>query len=82
MDKVMIVMCDGTKMLFPQEYAKKVMKKNDLVVQAMFYQKCMEENKFSETDDYTRYLQSKLQKIVQQIRTINRQVPPCGEVVR
>ena len=77
MDKVMIQMLDGTKMLFPKEYAKKVNRKNELVLHAMFHQKMIQQN-----DGNREIYHAMLNKIMSQIRTLNRQIPPCGEVVR
>lgn len=80
MNKVMIKMVDGTTMLFPVEYAKKIMRKNALVELVLNYQ---EQMKTLETDSILNsHLEHEIKRAVNQIRRINRQVPPCGEVVR
>lgn len=80
MNKVMIVMLDGSQMLFPKEYAKKVIRKNALVLEGIEYQKQIKD---PETPDSSRvFFQRELDRVMRSIRSINRQVPPCGTTVR
>ena len=80
MEKVMIQMVTGTKMLFPKQYAKKVMRKNELVIRAMQLQEIL--NTTKQMGCTVPAVEQELAKTMRSIRTINRQVPPCGEVVR
>lgn len=80
MDKVMIVMLDGSKMLFPAEYAKKVIRKNELVLAAVEYQNQMKDPAI--TPEVKRFFSRELDRVMRSIRSINRQVPPCGITVR
>lgn len=80
MNKVMIVMLDGSKMLFPAEYAKKVIRKNELVNLVINYQKQLKSE--AANSRFRVFLEDEINRAMQAIRSINRQVPPCGEVVR
>lgn len=77
MEKVMIEMVTGTKMLFPAQYAKKVIKKNELVRKAYELDQLRKQAPGVEPE-----VIAELKKIMGQIIRLNRQIPPCGEVVR
>ena len=80
MNKVMIVMLDGSQMLFPEEYAKKVIRKNALVLEGIEYSKQIKD---PETPASSRqFFERELKRVMNSIRTINRQVPACGITVR
>lgn len=80
MENVIITMLDGTKMSFPKEYEKKIIRKNDLVRLAIFNQEMLNDERATDIDKafYTK----RLQEIMQGIRRLNRQIPPCGTVIR
>jgi hypothetical protein len=80
MEKVLITMVTGQKMLFPAQYAKKVIRKNELVDKAYQLQKILKVGLCS--FELTKDFENELNKTMRQIRSLNRQIPPCGEVVR
>lgn len=80
MDKVWILMLDGSLMEFPAEHAKKVIRKNDLVRLAIFNQELLNDDR--STDVEKAFYTKRLQQIMQGIRRLNRQIPPCGVTIR
>lgn len=80
MSKVMIVMLDGSKMLFPAEYAKKVVRKNELVLAAVEYQNQMKDP--SITPEVKKFFDRELTRVMKSIRSLNRQIPPCGTTIQ
>ena len=80
MEKVMIKMFTGEMMLFPKQYAKKVQRKQDLVRQALQLQNILRTTK--QMGATVPAVEDELKKVMGQIIRINRQIPPCGEVVR
>ena len=80
MEKVLITMLSGEKMLFPAQYAKKVQRKNQLVDRAIQLQSILRTTK--QMGATVPAVEDELKKVMGQIIRINRQIPPCGEVVR
>lgn len=80
MEKVLITMLSGEKMLFPAQYAKKVQRKNQLVSRAI--QLTDIKRTLDQMGTRVAAVEDELIKVMGQIRRINRQIPPCGEVVR
>ena len=70
-------MATGEKMLFPAQYAKKVERKNQLVLRAMQLDQLRKQ-----APGIAPEVTNELKKVMGQIIRINRQIPPCGEVVR
>jgi len=79
MNKVMITMVTGNKMLWPVEHAKKVIRKNDLVKEVIFWQDTMKQEGIAEGMKY--YCETQISKAISKIRTLNRQIPSVGETV-
>lgn len=73
-------MVDGSKMMFPAQYAKKVIKKNELVAKVIKLQNILKVGLSSV--ELTQDFEKEILKSMQQIRSLNRQIPPCGQVVR
>ena len=73
-------MITGEMMLFPKQYAKKVMRKNELVNKAIQLQSILRTTK--QMGATVPVVEDELKKVMGQIIRINRQIPPCGEVVR
>lgn len=73
-------MATGEQMLFPKQHAKKVIRKNELVNKAYKLQQILKVGlcSFELTQDFERELKETMGKIIR----LNRQIPPCGEVVR
>lgn len=80
MEKVLIQMVTGEMMLFPAQYAKKVQRKNQLVDRAIQLQSILRTTK--QMGATVPAVEDELKKVMGQIIRINRQIPPCGEVVR
>ena len=79
MEKVLITMLTGEKMLFPTQYAKKVMKRNELATKAYALQKVLV--KVHQANKTCIELDNELRETMDKIVRLNRQIPPCGEVV-
>lgn len=73
-------MVTGEMMLFPKQYAKKVIRRNELAISAMALQKALV--KVHQANKTCNELDNELREVMEKIVRLNRQIPPCGEVVR
>lgn len=73
-------MADGSKMMFPVEHAKKVQRKNALVLRAVQLQNILKTA--AQGGATIPAVDEELTRVMRSIRSLNRQIPPCGTTVR
>lgn len=76
MTQYTIVMQSGRPYRVPSEYAKKFIKKNELVTQAMSLKSMLKDSTLNIVD--REQLSQQLNKIMGKIVQLNRKIPPCA----